>query len=57
MDLMKLLYKHQVALIQADELSRAGHDSDTSIAGELAVQIRRVRQCLGVTHYEMALAA
>lgn len=54
---MKLLYKHQVALIQADELARAGHDSDTSIAGELAVQIRRVRQCLGVTHYEMALAA
>ena len=54
---MKLLYKHQVALIQADESMRAGHDSDASVAGELAVQIRTVRQCLGVTHYEVALAA
>ena len=54
---MNLLYKHQVALIQADELARAGHDSDASVAGELAVQIRSMRQCLGVTHYELALAA
>ena len=54
---MKLLYKHQIALIQADELVRAGRDSDASIAGELAVQIRSMRQCLGATHYEMALAA
>jgi hypothetical protein len=54
---MNLLFKHQVALIQADERARAGHVSDASIAGELAVQIRSMRQCLGVTHYNMALAA
>ena len=54
---MKLLYKHQVALIQADELARARRGSDSSVAGELAVQIRSVRQCLGVSHYDMALAA
>ena len=54
---MNLLYKHQVALIQANELARAGRGSDASVVGELAVQIRSVRQCLGVPHYDMALAA
>lgn len=54
---MKLLYEHQVGPIQADELARAGRNSDASVVGQLAVQIRSMRQCLGVTHYKMALAA
>lgn len=57
MDLNTLLFKHQVALIRADELSRAGgKPCDVAIA-DLAGRINLLRGQLGVSQYRLELAA
>jgi hypothetical protein len=56
-DLMHLLFKHQVALIRTAELLRAGGRPDHGQADRLAAQIWSKRECLGVEHYDMARQA
>ena len=57
MDLMNLLYKHQVALIRAGENARESGKASCGEAAELAGQIKRRRESLGVTQYRMGCPA
>lgn len=57
MDLMNLLYKHQVALIRADETARETGKAYCGEAKQLAGQIQRRRETLGVPQYHMGCPA
>lgn len=57
MDLMNLLYKHQVALIRAGEELRESRQPHCSEAAQLAGQIERRRESLGVPQYQMGCTA
>ena len=57
MDLMNLLYKHQVALIRAGETARETGKVFCSEAAQLAGQIQRRRETLGVPQYRMGCPA
>jgi hypothetical protein len=57
LDLNSLLFSHQVALIRADELSRAGGTPCATAIADLAGRINSLRAQLGVTQYALELAA
>ncbi len=57
MDLMNLLYKHQVALIRAGEAARETGKAYCGEAKQLAGQIQRRRESLGVPQYRMGCSA
>ena len=57
MDLMNLLYKHQVALIRAGETARETGHAYCGEAKQLAGQIQRRRETLGVQQYRMGCPA
>lgn len=57
LDLMTLLYKHQVALIRAGQLQRGGSPAPGNTAAELAVLIARRRDRLGVAQYRIGCPA
>lgn len=54
---MNLLYKHQVALIRAGETARESGKASCGEAAELAGQIKRRRESLGVTQYRLGCPA
>ena len=57
MDLMNLLYKHQVALIRAGEAPRDSGRALCSEVRQLAGQIESRRDRLGVSQYRMGCPA
>lgn len=57
MDLNTLLFNHQVALIRADEVSRAGGEPCGAAIADLAGRINALRGQLGVTQYALEQAA
>lgn len=57
MDLMNLLYQHQIALIRAADLPRAGIPRCTGKVAELAELIQLKRSNLGVQQYLLGCAA
>jgi len=57
LDLNNLLFNHQVALIRADELSRAGGTPCRSAIADLAGRISALRGQPGVTQFASELAA
>ncbi|MGB7655974.1 MAG: hypothetical protein WBL74_10890 [Novosphingobium sp.] len=54
---MNLLYKHQVALIRAGEAARETGKAYCGEAKQLAGQIQRRRESLGVPQYRMGCSA
>lgn len=52
MDLNKLLFDHQVALIRADEARRSGSKPDRSEVATLYQRLRSLRGQLGVSEYQ-----
>lgn len=57
MDLMDLLYKHQIALIRAKDQFQRGGAVDPQIAADLSVRIAEARLALGVQPYNLAQPA
>ncbi len=57
MDLMDLLYKHQIALIRATDQFQRGGGVDPQIAASLSARIDAARLALGVQQYDQVQPA
>jgi hypothetical protein len=57
LDLNSLLFNHQVALIRADEVSRAGGTPCATAIADLAGRISLLRGQPGVTQFASELSA